>query len=81
MPRVEELGEAPTPTSVWVDGQWVFDGGGYAWEEGSWVEPAPGARYAPPTLVRRRNGELLYYSGTWTIPPPSPAPSGEEAAP
>lgn len=64
-PRVEELGERPSETALWVDGQWHWDGAGYAWQSGTWIEPRSGWRYAPPTLVRRRNGELLYYEGVW----------------
>jgi hypothetical protein len=71
VPRVEELEDPPSPTAVWVDGHWVWDGGGYAWTDGSWIEPPPGAVYAPPTLVRRRNGELVYYGGVWKRPSPT----------
>jgi len=83
-PRVEELGERPSETAVWVDGQWRFTGGGYAWSPGAWVEPRPGWAYAPPTLVRLRNGELVYYEGQWKEPTSEEGAEGgssdEEAA-
>ncbi|HHH28016.1 MAG TPA: hypothetical protein ENK57_06690 [Polyangiaceae bacterium] len=64
-PRAQEIGRRPSETAVWVDGQWRWDGGGYAWLSGAWVEPRPGWAYAPPEVVRLRNGELLYYEGRW----------------
>jgi hypothetical protein len=64
-PKVEEIGRRPSETAVWVDGQWSWDGGGYVWGAGAWVEPRPGWAYAPPTVLRLRSGELLYYEGVW----------------
>lgn len=82
-PRVQEIGQRPSETAVYVDGQWRWDGGGYAWLNGAWVEPRPGWAYAPPTLVRLRNGELLYYEGKWrqqSSPddPPDSAPPDDD---
>lgn len=81
-PRAQEIGRQPSETAVWVDGQWRWDGGGYAWLAGAWVEPRPGWAYAPPTVVRLRNGELLYYEGKWKEwTPPSGDESDIESAP
>lgn len=76
--QVELVGEQPEPGAVWVDGSWAWTGQAYVWQAGSWQTPAPGASYARPELVRRANGELVYFPGRWHEPPPAaglPAPS------
>ncbi len=65
--RPEELPDPPSETAVWVDGSYNWTGTRYVWSEGGWFEPEPGGYYAPPTLVRRRNGDLLYYPGHWHL--------------
>jgi len=63
--RTDELPPQPSEQDVWIDGQYTWDGKGYTWTAGSWVTPPPGRTYAPARLLRRRNGELLYYEGHW----------------
>lgn len=65
--RPEELTDPPSETAVWVDGSYSWVGARYQWEEGGWFEPTPGNYYAPPLLVRRRNGDLFYYPGHWHL--------------
>jgi hypothetical protein len=58
----------PPPESgnlVWIDGEWAFHGRSYVWQRGGWVEPPPGARFAPWRALYRRNGRLLLAPGTW----------------
>ncbi|MEZ4439390.1 MAG: YXWGXW repeat-containing protein [Polyangiaceae bacterium] len=64
-PRVQEIPDPPSEAAVWVDGHWSWDGSDYQWRPGHWVVPSPGSVYAPPTLVRRRDGSLVYYEGLW----------------
>jgi hypothetical protein len=33
---------APGPEYVWIDGDWVWGGGGYRWHEGYWGHPRSG---------------------------------------
>lgn len=73
--RVEVIPDPPEPEALWIDGHWVWTAGGYAWQPGHWDKPRPGAHYAPATMVRRRNGELLYYVGAWQGGGPPPATS------
>jgi len=67
--KVEIPPTAPSERAVWVDGHWQWNGGGYGWTPGQWLVPESGAAYARPTLVRLRNGDLLYYEGTWKSAP------------
>ena len=66
--RVELIPPRPNQEAVWIDGTWMWTGGRYEWQPGGWAQPVPGATYAPANLVRRRNGELLYYRGVWRVP-------------
>lgn len=73
--KVETIPSSPNEDAVWVDGQWRWNGTGYGWRPGQWVVAAEDAAYAPPSLVRLRNGELLYYEGSWREgSPPRPSP-------
>jgi hypothetical protein len=63
--RAEELPPQPSEDSVWIDGHHRWSGSRYDWIAGGWVRAEPGQTWAPPLLVRRRNGDLLYYEGGW----------------
>ena len=63
--RSEELPPQPTVDAVWVDGHYRFRSNGYEWVEGGWVMPLQGGHYAPPLVVRLRDGKLVYYEGHW----------------
>jgi hypothetical protein len=65
VPHPLEIPAQPDDESVWIDPHWAWTGGGYRWIAGGWVHPPPGAYYAPPTLVRLRNGQLMVYPGHW----------------
>jgi hypothetical protein len=64
-PRVEDVGEPPDEDARWVDGSWQFEGLTYVWTPGGWHHPPPGKAYARPLVVRRANGELVYFPGRW----------------
>lgn len=74
IPPPPEQGDA-----VWIDGEWVFHGRTYVWQRGGWVNPPPGARYAPWRAVYQNGGRLFLAPGTWyddsgnEIPPPEVA--------
>lgn len=73
--KVDVIVEAPSTMAnpAWLDGQWKWRGRRWLWEPGRWVDLAPGQVYAPPFVVRRSDGELLWYVGvlryTGAIPP------------
>jgi hypothetical protein len=75
--RVELIPPAPAPEALWIDGHWIWTAGGYAWHAGRWEPARVGAHYAPATTVRRSNGELLYYVGSWQSDPAPTASDGE----
>lgn len=80
--RVERVPNAPTPTAVWVDGEWLWQGRRWAWKPGRWVAVPPGAAFAPWTTVRDATGTLYVAQGTWRdaqgneLPDPTPLAVG-----
>jgi hypothetical protein len=75
--RVEAVPPPPAKGAVWVDGEWTFRRGRWAWVLGRWVIPAPGTAFSPWTIVRDSHGDLLHAPGIWrdargrpTDPPP-----------
>jgi WXXGXW repeat (2 copies) len=63
--RVEFVPLSPARGAVWIDGEWAWQGRRWAWRIGRWVEPPPGARYSPWTVVRGEDGTTYYAAGTW----------------
>jgi hypothetical protein len=63
--RVEFVPPRPAPGAVWIDGEWAWQGRRWAWRIGRWVEPPPGARYSPWTVVRGDDGSTYYAAGAW----------------
>ncbi len=79
--RVDVVRKQPDPKAVWVDGQWTWDGRRWrVWESGEWIMVPDGAVYAKPLLVRRSDGQLVWFSGTCRkvvdIPCPKATPKG-----
>jgi hypothetical protein len=70
--RVETVSAPPDENAQWIDGSWQFEGQRYVWVAGGWQHPPPGKVYAPPLLVRRVNGDLVYFPGRWLDPPGGP---------
>lgn len=66
--RSEKIPPQPDEDAVWVDGYWMWRGSTYSWSAGRWVQPPRGMRYAPATLLRLRNGDLVFYAPKWTKP-------------
>lgn len=50
---------------VWIDGQWFWRGGRWSWQPGEWVDLQPNRVYAMPRVVRRSDGELVWFEGTF----------------
>jgi hypothetical protein len=84
--RVELVPPSPKSGAVWVDGEWVYRHGRWAWSLGSWVVPPPDARFSPWTTVRSADGTLLHAPGVWRngkgepISPPPPLAVGSAQA-
>jgi hypothetical protein len=63
--RVEVVPPKPASGSVWIDGEWTWQGRTYSWRRGRWVKPPPGARFSPWTEVRGEDGAIYYAGGVW----------------
>ena len=65
--RVDVIADPPPELSrpVWVDGQWLWRGGRWVWEPGEWVELDPETVYARPRVVRRSDGQLVWFEGAF----------------
>lgn len=65
--RVDVVPDPPSElkTPVWVDGQWLWRGRRWVWEGGEWVDLVPGQVYAKPIVVRRSDGQLVWFEGTF----------------
>lgn len=76
--RVEVVPDAPHSRSVWIDGEWSWQGDRWLWVRGRWVDPPRSAKYSPWTSVRGRDGVLYYAAGAWRsdggaeVPAPRP---------
>jgi len=56
---------APGPRAVWVDEDWVPQGGTYAWHGGYWaVPPRPGALFVRGHWRETRRGSI-WIPGHW----------------
>lgn len=63
--RAEVVPKQPASGSVWLDGEWVWQGRRWNWRTGRWVVPPVGARYSPWTMVRGDDGTVYYAGGAW----------------
>jgi len=55
-PRVEVVGEAPTPGYVWLGGYWKWLGDRYEWAPGHWEARHPGQHWVVHQWVRQGDG-------------------------
>jgi hypothetical protein len=55
-PRVEVIGEPPSPGLVWLDGYWNWVGDRYTWEPGHWEGHHPGHHWVAHQWVRQGDG-------------------------
>jgi hypothetical protein len=84
--RVEAVPASPARGAVWVDGEWTYRRGRWAWVLGRWVIPAPDTAFSPWTVVRSADGDLLQAPGVWRdkqgnpIDPPAPLKMAEAQA-
>jgi hypothetical protein len=65
--RGDKIPPAPSPASVWLDGEWRWQGRRWLWIAGGWVTPPPGARFARWD-TRREGATLRYASGVFYLP-------------
>ncbi|MEZ4256791.1 MAG: hypothetical protein R3A78_13965 [Polyangiales bacterium] len=63
-PRIDPAPLPPSNSSVWIDGDWYWDGYRYVWVSGRWVGGAPGYVYVRPRWVAR-NGAWMWLAGGW----------------
>lgn len=84
--RVEMVADQPVDDAVYVRGEWRWDGRRWAWKQGAWYVPRPGALYARWVTVRAPDGKLYIASGTWRdaqgkeVPAPEPATGGRSGS-
>jgi len=50
---------------VWIDGHWAWRGRTYVWQRGGWINPPPGARFAPWAVHYTKDGVLLFADEVW----------------
>ena len=56
---------APSPRHIWVEGDWVWRGGGYQYKNGYWAVPARrGAIWVPGHWKQKRRG-WVWKPGRW----------------
>jgi hypothetical protein len=63
--RVEVLPKQPRAGTVWIDGQWYWQGQRWEWSPGGWVAPPEGAHFAEWALVRASDGRLRFAPASW----------------
>ena len=63
--RVEFIPKQPVKATVWIDGEWTWQGRRWRWRMGRWVKPPPGARFAPWAVVRAADGTVYSAPGAW----------------
>jgi hypothetical protein len=57
----------PSANATWAPGNWVWQGDGYAWRPGFWVEPQGNWMWTPASFAYTPNG-YLYNAGYWDYP-------------
>ncbi len=56
---------APSPRHIWIDGEWIWRGGGYQYNNGYWATPpGPGAAWVPGHWKQTRRG-WFWKPGHW----------------
>src|SRR5476649_2210822 len=56
--RVEAIPASPTPSAVWVDGEWRWRRQRWGWQPGYWAEPPKDAKFSPWAFVRGVDGRF-----------------------
>lgn len=65
--RGDKIPKRPSDASVWLDGEWRWQGRRWIWVSGSWVTPPAGARFARWD-VRRTGTTTTYAPGIFFLP-------------
>jgi len=63
-PPVEVRPAAPYPNYVWIDGEWIANGGSYTWRSGYWAAPRAGHVWVGGSWAARGNG-WYWVRGHW----------------
>jgi hypothetical protein len=64
-PQQEIITEAPSPSYVWVPGQWGRTADDWTWQSGQWVQPPFSNAYWAPGYWRNSGGQFIWQSGHW----------------
>lgn len=84
--KVDVIGVPPSEMAdpVWVDGQWEWRGRAWVWEPGKWRSRPTSQYYAAPAIVRRADGQLVWFAGSFRpfgTPVPGSASGGLPSPP
>ena len=60
--RSDMVPPSPHPNSVWIEGDWRWQGSRWAWRRGDWVVPPPGATFAR-SETRREGARVRHAVG------------------
>jgi hypothetical protein len=79
--EVEVVPARPREGSVWVDGEWSWQGKRWVWQPGGWFLPPPSGYFAPWLTYRQANGRLLFTASSWHDDDGRPLPRPAVLAP
>jgi hypothetical protein len=61
---VYERGAAPYDGAIWIDGEWAWNGGSYAYVNGHWDRPRQGHTYVRGSWAHTNRG-YAWHRGRW----------------
>jgi hypothetical protein len=64
-PQQEIITAAPSPSYVWVPGQWGRTADSWSWQSGTWVQPPFSNAYWTPGYWRNSGGQYVWQGGHW----------------
>jgi len=64
-PQQEVITAAPSPSYVWVPGQWGRTADNWSWQSGQWVQPPFSNAYWAPGYWKNSGGQYLWQGGHW----------------
>jgi hypothetical protein len=65
-PRVETIPPPPSQVEIWHPGHWSWNGSGWDWAEGHYVQrPQPTAVWEPGHWTQQSSGGYVWVDGHW----------------
>jgi hypothetical protein len=55
----------PTTNHVWIEGEWVWQNGGYVWKTGYWFQRDPHKVWVRGYWHQRQDGGWFWVDGYW----------------